>query len=146
MATKRKHVEVTLKIKYEALQELEKGKSAKEVAAKFNVPGSTLSTWKKNKEKIYDTFKTSSLSRQRVKVGAYENVNQALLKWFTSMRENNIPINGPLLLEKSREFADAFDCKDFQASNGWLRGWKERYVFYRLNTEVSGYVFISSCI
>ena len=146
MATKRKHVEVTLKIKYEALQELEKGKSAKNVAAKFNVPGSTLCTKKKNKEKIYDTFKTSSPSRQRVKVGVYEKVNQALRKWFTSMRGNNILINGPLLLEKAREFAEAFDCKDFQASNGWLRGWKERNVFYRLNTEVPAYVFIRSCI
>ena len=26
----------------------------------------------------------------------YEKVNQALLTWFTSMRGNNIPINGPL--------------------------------------------------
>lgn len=38
MATERKHVEVNLK-NYEALQELEKGKSAKNVAAKFNVLG-----------------------------------------------------------------------------------------------------------
>ena len=29
-----------------------------------------------------------------------KKVNQALLTWFTSMRGNNIPINGPLLLEK----------------------------------------------
>ena len=29
-----------------------------------------------------------------------KKVNQALLTWFTSMRWNNIPINGPLLLEK----------------------------------------------
>ena len=38
MATKRKHVEVTLKIKYKALQKLGKGQSATDVAAKFNLP------------------------------------------------------------------------------------------------------------
>ena len=29
-----------------------------------------------------------------------KKVNQALLTWFTSMRGNNIPINGPLLFRK----------------------------------------------
>ena len=32
--------------------------------------------------------------------GIYEKVNQALLTWFTSMRGNNIPINGTLRLEE----------------------------------------------
>ena len=41
------------------------------------------------------------------------------------MGGNNIPINGPIILAKAREFADVFGCKDFQASNGWLPGWKE---------------------
>ena len=36
------------------------------------------------------------------------------------MYGNNIPINGPTIPEKARGFADAFDGKDFQASNGWL--------------------------
>ena len=48
-----------------------------------------------------------------------------MLKWFTLMRGNNIPINGPIILEKAHEFAKAFDYKDFTASNGCLRGWKE---------------------
>ena len=52
--TKRMHTEVTLQIKYQTLQELEKGRTCKDIAAKFNVPGSTLSTWKKNKEKIFE--------------------------------------------------------------------------------------------
>ena len=99
MATKRKHNEVTLKGKYEALKELENGRTNNE---------------------------NSSLKRQRVKTGTYEKLNEALLKWFKSMRGNNIPINGPILLEKAHEFAKAFDYKDFTASNGWLRAWKER--------------------
>ena len=49
-----------------------------------------------------------------------------MLKWFTLMRGNNIPINGPIILEKAHEFAKAFDYKDFTASNGWMRGRKER--------------------
>ena len=39
MATKRKHDEVTLKVKYEALKELEKGRPNKCVANQFSIPG-----------------------------------------------------------------------------------------------------------
>ena len=52
MTTKRKHNEVTLKTKYEALKQLNKNRPEKEVATQFNVPGGTLATWRKNKEKI----------------------------------------------------------------------------------------------
>ena len=44
----------------------------------------------------------------------------ALLKLFTSMRGSNIPISGPILLEKAHEFAKAFSYNDFTTSNGWL--------------------------
>ena len=61
-----------------------------------------------------------------VKTGTYEKLNEARLKWFTSMRGNNIPISGPILLEKAHEFAKAFNYNDFTVSTGWLRDWKER--------------------
>ena len=45
MTTKRKHDEVTLKTRYEALKEFDKNRPNKEAAIQFNVPRSTLSTW-----------------------------------------------------------------------------------------------------
>ena len=120
MATKRKHHEVTstLKVKCETLKELEKGKPNKDVANQFSILGSTLATWKKNKEKIVEAFQNSSLKEQRVKTGRYEKLNEALLKWLTSMPGNNISINGPIPLEKVHEFAKVFNYKDLAASNG----------------------------
>ena len=61
MATKRKHYEMTLKVKYEALKELEKGRPNKDIANQFIIPGSTLATWKKNKQKIFEAVQNSSL-------------------------------------------------------------------------------------
>ena len=49
MATKRKHHEVTLKVKYEALKGLKRGRPDKDAANQFSFPGSTLVTWKKQK-------------------------------------------------------------------------------------------------
>ena len=78
MATKRKHQEVTLKVKNEVLKELETGRQNKHVAKKCGIPGSTLATWKKKKEKIFDAFKDSSLKRQRIKTGTHETLSEAL--------------------------------------------------------------------
>ena len=64
---------MTLKMKYEALKELDKNRPNKEVAIQFSVPGSTLATYKK-KEEIYQAFQNSSLKRQRVKMRTYEGV------------------------------------------------------------------------
>ena len=52
----------------------------------------------------------------------YRKLNEAMLKWFTSMRGNNIPVSGPILVEKAHEFAKAFNCNNFTTSNGCLRG------------------------
>ena len=56
MALKRKHHEVTLKVKYKALKELEKGRPNKDVANQFSISVSTLATLKKNKVKIFEAF------------------------------------------------------------------------------------------
>ena len=59
-------------------------------------------------------------------MGTYEKISDAILKWFTCMRGNSIPINDPILSEKALKFAKAFNYGDFKPSNRWLRGWKER--------------------
>ena len=57
MEEKRNFTDKTLREKSQALKDLEKGESNKNVAAKYNVPVNTLSTWVKNKEKLFDALK-----------------------------------------------------------------------------------------
>ena len=54
--TRRQNVE----IKYKALVELKKGKTNKDVAKLFDIPSNTLSTWKKNKVKIFEALKNQN--------------------------------------------------------------------------------------
>ena len=49
------HKERNLELKHNAILELEKGKTNKEVAQLFGVPANTLSTWKKNEDEIFIT-------------------------------------------------------------------------------------------
>ena len=58
----------------------------KDVANQCSIPGSTLFT-----------------ETKRVETGTCKKLNEVLLKWFVSMRGNNIPLNDPILLEKAIE-------------------------------------------
>ena len=131
---KRKHDDRTLEIKYKALVELEKGnKTNKDVANLFDVPPNTLSTWKKNKDKIFEAFKNQNAGKsKRLKENTYEKLNQAVLKWFTRIRSENVPVSGILIKEKALYFAKELKVEKFQASEGWLDKWKKRLVCFFL--------------
>ena len=62
---KRKCTHRTLREKCQAVKDLEKGESNKDVAAKYNVPKNTLSTWVKNKEKLFDALKREPMLRDK---------------------------------------------------------------------------------
>ena len=72
----------------------------KEVALRFGVQKSTLSTWKRNKTKIEEAYR-AGLGNKRMRPEKYEDLNKALVKWFLNCRSENIPLNGPLLKEKA---------------------------------------------
>ena len=118
-AAKRRAENKSYKIKYKALKELEKGTPHKDVASLFGVPKNTLSTWKKNKDKIFEKYNSGLISK-RVKPGKYEKLNKAVHKRFLILRSENVPISGPMLKEKALEFAGVLNIKGFQASEGWL--------------------------
>ena len=57
MADNHVHCEKSLKEKYETLQERENGIPQEEVAQQCGIPKSILSTWKKNKMKIVESYR-----------------------------------------------------------------------------------------
>ena len=112
------------------MTEIEQGVAIKDVSKTFNVPKKTLSTWKKNRDKIVTSFKSSGgTKRQRIKEGTYVQVNLACFKWLLLQRSENIPIqiHGKIIREKALEFAKELNLEKFQASDGWLHSWKARY-------------------
>ena len=77
----------TLCEKCQALKDLEKGESNKDVAATYNVPKNTLLTWVKNREKLFDVLKKgTNVKRQKLKSGSHELVDQTIFNWFLNMR------------------------------------------------------------
>jgi len=55
-----------------------------------------------------------------MKQPSYPDVEKALAEWFKKVQSIHVPVNGPLLAEKARYFADQLGDKNFKASNGFL--------------------------
>ena len=74
----------SVKEKVNALNDLKKRMSNKEVAKKYGVPKNTLSTWVNNKEKVLRAYETGHAKLQR-KTAEFENIDVATYKWFLSL-------------------------------------------------------------
>ena len=94
VAGKQKYTHQTHHEKCQALKDLEKGESNKDVAI--------------------------------MKSDNYELVSQAIFNWFLSMRSQNVPLSASMIQKKQVFFAEEWNTETFQASDGWLRRWKER--------------------
>ena len=98
----------------------------KEASEKFGIQKNTISTWMKNKEKLSKELEQSSSEEKKLRGCNYEQVDQAVFKWFSLQRSQNVPIDGPMLKEKGLQFAESFIIPTFKASDGWLDKWKKR--------------------
>jgi hypothetical protein len=65
--------------------------------------------------------------RSKIRQGEYPQLERALFIWFRTRRAQNMTISGPLLQEKAKMYAAQFGIHGFEASNGWLEGFKSRH-------------------
>ena len=121
IASKRKLNTKSIKDKCNTLKEVEDGKTKCQVNAKYGMPKNTLSTWLKNKDKIFEaTKKGSNSKRQRVRQGTFANLDQAIFKWLLVVRSSDVAVSALVFKTKA-------NVKNFKASDGWLDRWKKRF-------------------
>lgn len=128
MSTKKRKA-ISLDAKYEILQEIEKGqKSKSQIACDYGLASSTLSTILKNKDCILENFNLNKFEpkRKRFRSGNYSDIEDALCKWFTSVRSNDIALSGPFLASKAEKLAKDLGYHEFVATNGFIERFKQR--------------------
>ena len=125
---KLKRVNKTLKDKCQALRELEEDVPNKDVAKKYGVPKNTSSTWSKNKDKYFAALEEgSSTKRKKLRQGDHVDLDKIVFKWFLNVRSQNVTLSGDIVQQKAANYAKELGIEDFQASDGWLWRWKNRY-------------------
>ena len=90
----------------------------KEASEKFGAPKNTISTWMKNKDKLFKALEQSSSDAKKMRGCDYEQVDKAVFKWFSLQTSQNVPIDGPILKEKALQFAKKINIPTFEASDG----------------------------
>ncbi|GBP70103.1 Tigger transposable element-derived protein 4 [Eumeta japonica] len=125
--SKRKIKVLSLSDKLKIVNAFESGKFRNEIQREFNLPESTYYKIIKSKDSIKSACSDGHGNIKRIRVSEFPNIEKCLLEWIKQTRDKNIPIDGPLLKKKSKEFATKLGIENFSASNGWLEGFKRRH-------------------
>lgn len=125
MACTRKSFSV--KEKAEIVFKIEKGSKQADICREYSLQKSTVATIWKNRETIKRAYEQNTTKVKKLRKPTRDDVDSALLKWFTLQRSRNVAISGPLLQVKANEFAKLFDIEDFACSQGWIDRFKKRH-------------------
>lgn len=123
-STKRKRL--SLSDKLQILQRLDSGERQVDVAKEYGIAPSTLSTIVKQKSKLQGETSMSG-TRKRLCTGYFKEVDDAVAVWLRDLRSQNIPVSGPMIQGKAKEFAFLLDVRGFEASSGWLTRFRDRH-------------------
>ncbi|KAH7967958.1 hypothetical protein HPB52_004399 [Rhipicephalus sanguineus] len=125
---KKKRKQFSLQEKVDLFKEIDAGKKQIDLCRERGIAPSTLATILKDREKVLKLHRESQLAptRKRLRLGNFQDVDQAVLTRFKDARLQNVPVSGPMLQEKAREFADALEVTGFDASSGWLFRFRQR--------------------
>jgi hypothetical protein len=131
----KKRKSISLQKKYDILKDVEKDIDYGVIVQKYELKGkSNISSIVSNKDKIISAFESGQhkTSRKKLRESKYEEVDDAVLKWFTIARESKISLSGHLIKAQALEFAEKLGYSGFKASEGWLTRFKERHnIVYR---------------
>ena len=65
--------------------------------------------------------------RKKLRLADFDDVDKALVVWFNQARSKQVPLSGPILLEKVTEIAERMGLSNFSGSTGWLDRFKLRH-------------------
>lgn len=132
----RKLTSLSISDKIKVLEELETN-SRSDVGKKFKISQSTITRILGRKDELLADDKNSSRKRRRE--AEHPELEECLVKWMKKIRDDNVPISGPMLQRQGKKFAHLLKIPDssFSGSNGWLGKFKQKHdiVFRQISGE-----------
>ncbi|KAH7939385.1 hypothetical protein HPB52_011694 [Rhipicephalus sanguineus] len=119
-SVKKKRRQISLKEKVDILTELNAGKKKVDICRERDIAPSTVATILKDREKIL------APSRKRLRLGNYQTVDDTVLTWFKDARQHGVPLSGPIIQEKARQFAVALGTSGFNTSGSFRYRFQQR--------------------
>ncbi|XP_069132369.1 uncharacterized protein [Argopecten irradians] len=124
---KKKRNDLSLAQKMDIVDMLDEKLSQAEVAQRLKCSQSTISRIASKKEEIRLLFKTNqNTQRKRQRTSSAKDIEVALTAWYNEAKSNDMPITGPIMMEKAKEISVELNYEKFTPSSGWLSRWKTR--------------------
>ncbi|XP_037514583.1 tigger transposable element-derived protein 4-like [Rhipicephalus sanguineus] len=120
---------VSLDTKLQILQDSQRGFKVSALMKKYELAQSTISTILKIGSTAIAKAGTSGHADQQkmVREPLYANVEEALYNWLLTTRACNVPISGPILAAKAKNFAFLLGRPDIEPGGGWIQRFKDRH-------------------
>ncbi|XP_063777208.1 tigger transposable element-derived protein 5 [Pseudophryne corroboree] len=123
----------SIKDKLEAIERVKNGERQASVSRDFGVPGGTLRGWLKDEQKLrwfLDQLGGDvGTQRKKMRLANEEEIDRAVYSWFIALRQQGIPLSGPIIQAQAEAFAKQIygeECT-FKASHGWFWRWQKRH-------------------
>lgn len=125
---KRKLKTLTLAQRVKIIKRFQAGMKVMEISEHYKVPQSTVSTIIRKKDKWLKKHEAhENPQSKRNKPLMDERLEECLIVFVRQARAMKIPISGPIVREKARQFASSIGLQNFKASNGWLIKFMKRH-------------------
>lgn len=138
---KRKRVVLTLKEKMDICRRLEEGESRRALMQEYNVGMSTLYDIRAHKAQLLRFFASSDSDkalahRRTLHTPKLEHLDRVLYEWFLVKRAEGVPVSGPMLIEKAKDFYEQMQLTEpCVFSGGWLWRFKARHGIKKLDAS-----------
>ena len=96
--------------------------SSRKLADEFGCGRTCIQTLIKQKEDMLNDCKCceNSSLKKKGRSEEFQDINNAVWRWFCMAREALIPVSGPMIQEEALQIALKLNVTGFTASNGWL--------------------------
>ena len=115
------------------IEKVHNNRTLDSISQEFGIDRSTVGKIVKNRDKI-EAYLLTDPSRCRIQGGQLGLVEDALFKWYSITKSQNLPVSQYMLKEKALSFYENFKQKgvtqlpaEFEASTGWLQKFKLRF-------------------
>ena len=115
--------------------------NATRLTKELNIARTTLNDLRKNKKKIICEFETGhNAKRKKKRQHGFDDVDEPLLKWICSARDEKIPISGEMFLLKAQILPRIWGYGSVDKLNmNWINRWKfrEEVAYKKLHGETA---------
>ena len=124
-----KRSRLSIKEKYELIQEHKRQKSVDELTEKYKCGKTAVYEILKKEKEIVEAFVTTQNidSKAKSRAPKFDKVDELAYNWLCQALAKKLPVSGPILQQKAKELACELNEVEFKASNGWLAKFKARH-------------------